>query len=138
VFVGVHERQLDERGRVALPSAFRRELGDYCYLFLGDDRCVGLMAEDEFHKQAGELIDKVKQGEMSRARQRAWASGASRVAIDKQGRVTLEARLRDHARVDVQNAVQVLGSLDHIEIWNPALFADQEAEGQGEISGDDS
>ena len=138
MFVGVHERQLDERGRVALPSSFRGELGDHCYLYLGDDGCVGVIGEDEFHQQAQELIEQVKRGEASRARRRAFSGGASRVAIDKQGRVTLEARLREHARIDVQAPVQVLGDLDHIEIWNPASLAAVEAEGQSQISGQGS
>ena len=138
MFVGVHERQLDERGRVALPSTFRGELGDHCYLYLGDDGCVGVISEDEFQQQAQELIERAKRGEVSRARRRAFSGGAARVAIDKQGRVTLEARLREHAGVEVQAPVQVLGDLDHIEIWNPDALSAVEAEGQSEISGEES
>ena len=57
MFVGVYERQLDERGRVALPSAFRSDLGDRCYLFLGEDGCVSVRSEDSFQAEAAELID---------------------------------------------------------------------------------
>ena len=59
MFVGVHERQLDERGRVALPSQFRGDLGDHCYLFLGDDGCVTVRSEESFQTQALELIEQV-------------------------------------------------------------------------------
>lgn len=136
VFVGVYERQLDERGRVALPSSFRGDLGDRCYLFFGDDGCVSIRSESAFEAQALELIDQVKNGDASRARQRAFSSSAVHATIDRQGRITLEPRLREHAGIDAHRSVTVLGSLDHIEIWDPEKFALTEAVGQSEIAGD--
>ena len=40
MFVGLHERQLDDKGRLALPSAFRADFGDACYLVYGEERCI--------------------------------------------------------------------------------------------------
>ena len=97
MFVGVHERQLDDRGRVALPSAYRNELGDHCYLFFGDDGCVSVRSVETFEAEAADMVAKAKRGDVSRNRLRAFASSASEATIDKQGRVTLDARLRDHA-----------------------------------------
>jgi MraZ protein len=135
VFVGVYERQLDERGRVALPSSFRGDLGDHCYLFFGDDGCVSIRSVDSFDAQAAELVDQVKRGEVSRNRLRAFASSASQATIDKQGRVTLDARLREHAGIEPQAAVMVLGSLDQIEVWEPEAYRIAESAGQYEIAG---
>ena len=42
MLVGVHERQLDDKGRLALPSAFRDDLDERCYLVLGEDRCINV------------------------------------------------------------------------------------------------
>ena len=134
MFVGVHERQLDERGRVALPSAFRGGLGDHCYLFFGDDGCVSLRDEEAFVEQARELIDQVKRGEASRDRQRAFASSAVEASIDKQGRITLDPRLREHAGIEPNAPVMVLGSLDQIEIWEPEAYRASETVGQNEIA----
>jgi MraZ protein len=134
VFVGVYERQLDERGRVALPSTFRGELGEHCYLFIGDDGCVSIRSVASFDEQANELIGQVKRGEASRNRQRAFSSSASQATIDKQGRVTIDARLRDHAGIEPQAAVMVLGSLDQIEIWEPEAYRINEEVGQDEIA----
>ncbi|MGI9646659.1 MAG: division/cell wall cluster transcriptional repressor MraZ [Ilumatobacteraceae bacterium] len=135
MFVGVHERQLDERGRVALPSTFRGDLGDRCYLFFGDDGCVSLRDTGAFAEMAQELIEQVKRGEASRDRQRAFASSAVEATIDKQGRITLDARLREHAGIEPHAPVMVLGSLDHIEIWEPEAYRESEAAGQQEIAG---
>jgi MraZ protein len=135
VFVGVYERQLDERGRVALPSSYRGELGDHCYLFFGDDGCVSVRSVESFEAEAADMVAKAKRGEVSRNRQRAFASSASQATIDKQGRVTLDSRLRDHAGLAPQAAVVVLGNIDQIEIWDPETHRRNETEGQYEIAG---
>ncbi len=137
MFVGVYERQLDERGRVALPPTFRTELGEHCYLAFGDDGCVSVRSDQSFEAEAGELIEKVKRGEMSRDRQRAFASSATPATVDRQGRITLDATLRAQAKIEPQAAVMVLGSLDQIEIWEPSAFHDHEQAGREEIAGGD-
>ena len=135
MFVGVYERQLDERGRVALPSSYRGELGDHCYLFFGDDGCVSVRSVESFEAEAADMVAKTKRGEVSRNRQRAFASSATQATIDKQGRVTLDARLREHAGLAAQAAVVVLGNIDQIEIWDPEAHRRNETVGQYEIAG---
>lgn len=135
MFVGVYERQLDERGRVALPPTFRTELGEHCYLTFGDDGCVSVRSDQSFESEAAELIEKVKRGEMSRNRQRAFASSATPATVDRQGRITLDASLRSQANIEPQAAVMVLGSLDQIEIWEPDAFRANEEAGRAEIAG---
>jgi len=134
VFVGVYERQLDERGRVALPSSYRGELGDQCYLFFGDDGCVSVRSVPTFEEQAADFVDRAKRGEISRNRLRAFASSATQATIDKQGRITLDARLREHAGIEPHGSVVVLGRLDQIEIWDPHTYRANEAAGQHEIA----
>ncbi|MGB3737656.1 MAG: hypothetical protein WA964_22080 [Ilumatobacter sp.] len=133
MFVGVYERQLDERGRVALPTPFRSTIGEQCYLTFGDDGCVRIMSADVFHDEAQEMIDAVKAGTVSRAKQRAFASSVVVAGIDKQGRILVDPRLRAHAAVELQAPVKVLGALDRIEIWEPARYEDQEAAGLEEL-----
>ena len=135
MFVGVYERQLDERGRVALPSAFRGDLGEQCYLYIGNDGCVSISSVENFEADAIELLEQVRRGEATRNRQRAFAASATQATIDKQGRVTLDARLREHAAIEAQASVMVLGSIDKIEIWEPAAYEASESAGQDEIAG---
>ena len=134
MFVGVYERQLDERGRVALPSPFRSTIGEQCYVTFGSDGCVQVMSDASFRVEAQELIDAVKAGEVSRSRQRAFSSSVVAVNIDKQGRITLDQRLREHGGLDLQQPVTVLGALDRIELWQPGRFDAQAAAGQSELA----
>jgi MraZ protein len=138
VFVGVHERQLDDRGRVALPPTFRHPLGDLCYLFSGEDGCVSIRSVEAFKDEAGDLIARVKRGDASRDRQRAFAASASEASIDKQGRVTISPELRAFAGIEPQSAIVLLGDLDHIEIWEPAAYATHRDIGSNELTGDAS
>jgi MraZ protein len=135
VFTGVHERQLDERGRVALPTTFRSHLGEFCYLTYGEDACVKVLSEAAFRKEAEALIDDVKAGSSTRARQRAFASSVVTVAPDKQGRIMLDQRLREYAGIGANEPVVVVGVLDCIEVWNPDMFATEESVGRNELSG---
>lgn len=134
MFVGVYERQLDERGRVALPASYRADLGDQCYLFFGDDGCVSVRSVESFDAQADEFVERVKRGEISRNRLRAFASSASQATIDKQGRITLDAKLREHAGIEAHAAVVVLGCIDQIEIWEPETYQRNESVGLHEIA----
>jgi MraZ protein len=136
VFVGAFERQLDDRGRVALPAPFRSLLGDHCYVFYGDDGCVSVRSEQSFDEQANELIQAAKRGEISRDRLRAFSSSAVHAAIDKQGRLTIDPKLRDHAAIAPSEAVIVLGSLDKVEIWEPDAYRASTSAGQAEIVGE--
>ena len=136
VFVGVYERQLDERGRVALPTPFRSSIGEHCYLTYGEDGCVRVLSEDSFRLEAQEIVDGVKSGETSRSKQRAFASSVVVAALDKQGRIVIDQRLREHAGIEPQAPIVVLGVLDRIEIWEPSRYSDEEATGKSELAGE--
>ena len=135
MFVGVHERQLDDKGRLALPSAFRSLLDDACYLVYGDDRCVDVFSRTDFEQMAATVIEQVRSGEMTKARQRALAHSASLVTLDKQGRVTIDETLRTYARLEPGSRVVVSGNLDRAEVWCEELYERVAATGRGEMAG---
>lgn len=134
LFVGTHERQLDEKGRLALPATFRSHLGEHCYLTIGIDKCLNVIAADTFESKAAELMGQVARGEVSRQRQRAFAASASLVTIDKQGRVSIDDRLRDYAELTPRTNVTVTGNLDVIELWSPERFRQINDEGTSDLA----
>lgn len=134
LFVGTHERQLDEKGRLALPATFRSHLGEHCYLTMGIDKCLNVIAADTFESKAAELMGQVARGEVSRQRQRAFAASASLVTIDKQGRVSIDDRLREYAELAPRTNVTVTGNLDVIELWSPERFRQINDEGTNDLA----
>ena len=135
MFVGVHERQLDDKGRLALPSAFRTLLGDSCYLVIGEERCIDVMPRDAFEEMANELMRQARNKEISLNRQRALAHSASLVTLDKQGRVTLDEKMRTYARLSPSSRVVVSGNFDRAEVWSAELYDQIAAAGRGELAG---
>ncbi len=132
MFVGVHDRQLDDKHRLALPATFRAELSERCYLELDGEGCIVLRQPDDFEQHARELIEAQKRGELSRSRRRAVATYFVAASIDKQGRVTLDEKLREHAGLSGGAPVTVVGMWDAIEIWRPTRFDAVRAEGEHE------
>jgi MraZ protein len=135
MFVGVHERQLDDKGRLALPSAFRALLDATCYLVMGEDRCVNVLSRTEFERMANDVMERVRNGEMTLTRQRALAYSAALVTLDKQGRVTIDDKLRTYARLEPSTKVIVSGNLDRAEVWCEELYDRIAASGRGELAG---
>jgi len=136
MFVGVHERQLDDKGRIALPSTFREVLGEErCYLVLGEDRCVNVYSRETFEDVARDIKERVRRGELPMSRQRALAHSALSVPIDKQGRVTIGDELRQYARLELGTKVVVAGNLDWAEVWNPEHYERIAADARGLMAG---
>ncbi|MSZ55621.1 MAG: cell division/cell wall cluster transcriptional repressor MraZ [Actinobacteria bacterium] len=135
VFVGLHERQLDPKGRLALPAAFRPRLEPRCYLAFGRDKCIDVLTAEAFEQVALDMLEKVRTGEMTRNEQRAIAANTVEATIDAQGRVNLDEKLRDYAGVTLGSRVIVSGSFDRVEIWDPARHERNISAGTEQIAG---
>ena len=135
MFVGVHERQLDPKGRVALPAAFRPRLEPRCYLALGQDKCIDVLTAEAFELVARDALEKVRRGEMDRTEQRALAASAVEVAVDAQGRINVDEKLREYAGLTLDSRVVISGSFDRVEIWDPPRHARVSEVGTQRIGG---
>jgi len=135
LLVGTHERQLDDKGRLALPAPFRSQLGETCYLSFGTDQCVDVVPADQFEQMAAQLMSRVERGEISLAQQRVVSGSASVVTVDKQGRVNLDENLRNYAGLRTNQGVVVSGNFTKVEIWAPEVHARVQAEGRNELAG---
>ena len=99
MFVGVHERQLDPKGRMALPAAFRPRLEPRCYLSIGRDKCIDILTAEAFEEVARDTVSKVRSRELDRNQQRALASNTFEVTVDAQGRINIDEKLREYAGI---------------------------------------
>ncbi len=134
-FVGRYERQVDDKGRLALPSAFRARFEPRCFLARGQDGCIDVMTEEGFDEMVAELLEKVKRGEMSKSQQRALSGDTVEVALDAQGRFLITQELREFAGIEPKAAVVVAGSFDRVELWNPVAYGQQIEQGSALIKG---
>jgi MraZ protein len=135
LFVGAYERQLDDKGRLALPATFRDRIGEHCYLAKGLDKCVTVVPAATFEAEAELLATRVRLGEVSRNQLRALASSAILASLDKQGRVNVDEQLRAYAELQPGAPVTVAGSFDRLELWAPDRFHTVNTEGTGDLAG---
>lgn len=138
MFVGAHERQLDPKGRLAVPASFRPRLEPRCYVAFGQDKCIDVLTVETFESVVEDTLAKVRRGELDRSFQRALAANTMEVTIDAQGRITLDERMREYAGLSLNSRVIVAGSFDRIEIWEPARHERMTAQGTGQIAGNDT
>jgi MraZ protein len=135
LFVGAFERQLDDKGRLALPATFRDRLGEHCYLAKGQDKCVTVVPASTFEAEAAAMAARVQAGEVSRNQLRALASSAILVSLDKQGRVNIDEQLRDLRRPGTRRGRHRRRQLRPARALAPQRFALVNDDGTGDLAG---
>jgi MraZ protein len=134
-FVGAHERLVDDKGRLALPAAYRPYLGEQCYLSIGEDQCIDVIPYESYEAISDDIDARVKRGELSRSRQRALSWSTALVTLDKQGRINIDEQLRSYAGISTEERVMVAGNHDRLEIWSSERFQREKSAGQLDLAG---
>jgi MraZ protein len=131
-FVGQYEHQMDQKGRVSLPSAFRREVdGDRFVLLQWEPRYLTLLPEEKWREVQANLL------EFRRSEPGAWNSvrmiiaNAVEVSTDKQGRILVPSGLQEAA--ELSGTVLLLGNLDRVEMWDPEVYREVVQEQAGDM-----
>lgn len=120
-FLGSYTYQLDDKGRVSLPAAFRNVAVDQRFVLIQVSApALSLYPETEWVKVEERLSEMMRKQPESRPFLLKLLASAVEVAPDGQGRILIPAALREAGRLNGQ--VQMIGAIDRIEIWNPADF----------------
>ncbi len=131
-FLGSYLHQLDEKGRIALPAAFRRVTGEESLVLVQNKDPALILypnaAWAQVEEKLGELMHKSAE---ARERVLKVVANAVEVVPDKQGRILIPERLQDAARLEGQ--ALVVGVFDRIELWNPGLFEELTSEPKPEL-----
>ena len=117
MLTGEFQHNMDQKGRVTIPSKFRDDLGDSFHVCRGLDGCLFVLSLEQMQL----LIEKAAQMPMAQAKpiQRFIFSGAS-VELDKQGRILIPQKLREYAGLDKD--ITVIGAGTRAEIWDTARW----------------
>lgn len=126
-FVDEYERQLDERGRIILPSKLRDAVTDTVYITQStSERCLHLYTEDEWSKVAEKVNQLPTATDYNAAAfVRLFFGKATAVAVDKQGRVPIAKRLIDFAGLGKE--VVLVGANTRLEIWDAGHWAEYQS-----------
>jgi len=119
-FIGEYHYNIDQKGRLAIPAKFRKELATGAVLTRGLDNCLFLFAQNEWQ----ELLKKITSLPLSQANSRAFSrlmlAGAAEVEIDSQGRILIPTYLRNFAHLNKK--VVITGLFNRLEVWDEDLW----------------
>ncbi len=116
MFIGEYTHSIDDKGRVAVPNKFRKELGKNAVVTRGLDQSLFLYTKAEWKKLAEKLSALPFSNANSRAFARLMLAGASEVDLDSQGRIVLPEYLRAFA--GIKKNVVCAGLYSRVELWD--------------------
>ncbi len=115
MLMGEYHHNIDEKGRIIIPSRLRDELGDNVIVTRGLDDCLFLYSMDEWSLLVSKLKSLPFTKRDARNFSRMFLSGATGCLFDKQGRVKISSPLIDYASLN--HECVIIGVNDRIEIW---------------------
>ena len=121
-YLGSYLYQVDEKGRVTLPAAFRRDSEAQSFVLIqAQPDALTLYPDDTWADVQERLRALARSAPRSRHRMLGLTANAAVIVPDKQGRILIPDRLR--AGAGIRDEAQVVGAIDRIEIWDPERFA---------------
>ncbi len=120
MFRGVSEINLDDKGRLAIPTKYRAELAECCesqlVVTVGLDRCLLLYPLPEFEEIERKLVKLPSLNSQAKRLQRLLLGHATECELDGQGRFLVPEPLRRFATL--QKKVAMVGQGNKFEIWD--------------------
>ena len=129
MFTGAHRVRVDEKGRLAIPAAFRKQLPEGSFVSVGLDRVLAIYPPEVWEALAQELRSPL-QGPDQRALARTLYSLSNDFEPDGQGRITLSPESRRAAGIEVSSTAVVIGSGSRVEIWPEGRWNSYSADAQ--------
>ena len=115
MLIGEYHHNIDEKGRLIIPSKFREEIGNSFVVTRGLDGCLFVYSLVEWEKIVAKLKKLPFTKKDARTFMRFFLSAATVCEFDKQGRINLVNSLIEYAGLKKECAV--IGVNDRLEIW---------------------
>ena len=120
---GTYEHNIDAKGRLAIPSKLRDELGSVFYLAMGVDACLAVYPQSTWDR----FTEKFASLPMSQSKKmRSLFANAARCELDSQGRIVIPQKLKKYA--GIEKDVVIIGVHDRAEIWSAERWNAEEEE----------
>lgn len=142
MFRGAAALNLDDKGRLAIPTKYRKSLlldceGQMVCTIDIKQPCLLLYPLPEWQIIEQKLTTLSSMNPAERRLQRLLLGHAEDCQMDKAGRILIASTLRQHA--DLDKKIMLVGQLNKFELWSEAAWqqqvtADMEAEQQGDIA----
>lgn len=126
MFIGEYQHTIDDKGRIAFPVKFRKDLSKGAVVTRGIDTCLSIYTLEEWQKLATQVAALPMSQANARAFSRLMLSGAMDMVPDAQGRITVPEYLRQYAAMDKE--VVLVGLYTRLELWSKTNWERYKAE----------
>ena len=120
MFMGEFHHNIDEKGRLIIPSKFRYELGEKFIVTRGLESCLFIYSVEELNNIINKLKELPFTSKDARTFMRMFLSGATECEIDRNGRINIASPLINYASL-IKECV-IIGVNDRLEIWAQEKF----------------
>lgn len=115
MLIGEYHHNIDEKGRLIIPSKFREEIGNSFIVTRGLDGCLFVYSLVEWEKIVAKLKKLPFTKKDARTFTRFFLASATVCEFDKQGRINLVNSLIEYA--GIKKECTIIGVNDRLEIW---------------------
>jgi len=134
MFVSDFMHSLDPKKRLTIPAVWRAQVGEPKSLFVMPDfheKCLNVFPASEMARK----LEKLRRHSMADRKAMEFArtlgSSSDLVSWDSQGRIRIKDKLLKFA--GITDKVQMIGSLDKFQLWNPDLRDDSDDVDQAKL-----
>ena len=120
MFFGSYSHSLDDKGRLVIPRKMRDDLGNKIFIMKGFDGALSIYKESAYEKLEKELETLSYNHKENRDYLRIKLASIVDLEVDTMGRVQIPTSTL--AKFHIGKDVIVLGSGDHIEIWDSRAY----------------
>ena len=120
MLLGEYHHNIDDKGRLVIPTKYREELGDEFIITRGIERCLYVYSKGEWEKLVGKLNTLPFTKKDARTFMRSFFSGATVCEFDKSGRINITSPLVSYAGLTKECVI--IGVNDRLEIWSEDAF----------------
>ena len=131
---GEYPHALDAAGRVALPARFRDAFQGEIVLARLFEPCVNVFTSEGWAGVRDRLHEQDVFRADARTLQRLLLSRVFKAVPDRQGRVLIPPALRQQTSLEPNQPVTILGVENRLELWNPDLWAQEQARWEPQLS----
>ena len=122
VFFGKYSHSLDDKGRLVIPRKMRDDLGSKIFIMKGFDGALAVYQQSAFERLMKEIETLSFNKKENRDYLRIRLASIVELEVDKMGRVQIPTAIL--AKYHIGKDVVVLGSGDHIEVWDEKSYED--------------
>ena len=120
MLMGEFHHNIDDKGRLVIPTKYRIELGESFVITRGLEKCLYVYSMLEWNKLVEKLNELPFNKKDARTFLRNLYSGATVCEFDKNGRINITSPLVSYAGLTKECVI--IGVNNRLEIWDETLF----------------